>query len=67
MVVASANASPDGKADRSSLDDALEENDGFTVCTYCSNELEICECVCNFCGERDMCECVLFDAVTGGG
>jgi sarcosine oxidase delta subunit len=23
-------------------------------------------CVCPYCGERDKCECALFDAATGG-
>lgn len=42
-----------------------EEND-ITRCEICGNRLEFCICVCPFCGERDKCECCLFDATTGG-
>ncbi len=38
----------------------------FAVCVNCGNDLEKCTCVCPFCGERDKCECALFDAATGG-
>lgn len=38
----------------------------FVKCNACTNTLEGCACVCHFCGERDKCECVLFDAATGG-
>jgi hypothetical protein len=31
-----------------------------------SSEQEEEECVCPYCGERDKCECALFDAATGG-
>jgi hypothetical protein len=36
-------------------------------CEYCGNHIEICMCVCPYCGERDSCECCLHDAATGGG
>jgi hypothetical protein len=38
----------------------------FAICVQCGNPLENCQCVCPFCGERDKCECALFDAATGG-
>ena len=38
----------------------------FERCVTCNNMLEMCVCVCTFCGERDRCECALFDAATGG-
>ena len=38
----------------------------FAICVTCSNPIEMCRCVCPFCGERDSCECALFDAATGG-
>ncbi len=38
----------------------------FAICVQCGNALEKCVCVCPFCGERDKCECALFDAATGG-
>ncbi|MDI1496188.1 MAG: hypothetical protein K8823_1496 [Cenarchaeum symbiont of Oopsacas minuta] len=44
----------------------MEKNLGFTECDDCGNLYEICQCVCSFCGERDKCECALFDAATGG-
>jgi hypothetical protein len=36
-------------------------------CELCGNPIEACMCVCPYCGERDACECCLYDAVTGGG
>ena len=41
-------------------------NEEFTICDDCKNPIEKCTCVCPFCGERDKCDCVLFDAATGG-
>ena len=38
----------------------------YTDCSDCKNPLELCQCTCPYCGERDMCECALFDAATGG-
>ena len=35
-------------------------------CEYCGNLIEMCMCVCPYCGERSSCECCLHDAVTGG-
>ena len=31
----------------------------------CKKLIEQCVCVCPYCGERDKCECALFDAATG--
>ena len=36
------------------------------ICVDCGNSIEKCVCVCPYCGERDKCECALFDAATGG-
>ena len=41
-------------------------NEEFAICVECGNALEKCVCVCPYCGERDKCECALFDAATGG-
>ncbi|WP_192828380.1 hypothetical protein [Nitrosopumilus adriaticus] len=41
----------------------LEE---YTCCEACKNPLPHCHCKCPYCGERDKCECALFDAATGG-
>jgi len=38
-----------------------------TSCDNCGNPLEACMCACPYCGEREACECCLYDAVTGGG
>ena len=38
----------------------------YTKCELCYNPLRYCYCVCPYCGERDECECALFDAATGG-
>ena len=38
----------------------------YTECKDCGNSFPHCHCRCPYCGERDMCECVLFDAATGG-
>ena len=43
----------------------IEENEN--LCDYCGNSIEICMCVCPYCGETNSCECCLYDAVTGGG
>lgn len=47
------------------MDPADDEN--FAVCVECGLAIERCECVCPYCGERDKCECALFDSATGGG
>jgi len=43
-----------------------EEDEEFAICVECGNSIEKCVCVCPYCGERDKCECALFDAATGG-
>ncbi len=43
-----------------------EEEEEFAICVECGNSIEKCVCVCPYCGERDKCECALFDAATGG-
>ncbi|HET9008888.1 MAG TPA: hypothetical protein VFN17_02070 [Nitrosarchaeum sp.] len=40
--------------------------DHYTDCDLCHNPLLHCHCKCPYCGKRDDCECVLFDAITGG-
>jgi hypothetical protein len=42
------------------------EDEEFAICIECGNSIEKCVCVCPYCGERDKCECALFDAATGG-
>jgi hypothetical protein len=44
----------------------VEEEEEFAICVECGNSIEKCVCVCPYCGERDKCECALFDAATGG-
>ena len=41
-------------------------NDDYTCCEQCGLRLPHCHCTCPYCGERDSCECALFDAATGG-
>ena len=41
-------------------------DEDFLKCTKCENKLPHCHCKCPYCGERDKCECALFDAATGG-
>jgi len=41
-------------------------NHDYTCCEQCGLLLPHCHCMCPYCGERDSCECALFDAVTGG-
>ena len=43
-----------------------EEDEEFAICVECGNSIDKCVCVCPYCGERDKCECALFDAATGG-
>ncbi|KAF6246448.1 hypothetical protein C6990_08020 [Nitrosopumilus sp. b3] len=45
---------------------AEEEEEDFAICVECGNSIDKCGCVCPYCGERDKCECALFDAATGG-
>ncbi len=40
--------------------------DTYTDCPTCHSSLSHCPCRCQYCGERDKCECALFDAATGG-
>ena len=46
---------------------ATDDEENFAVCIECGHLIEKCECVCPYCGERDKCECALFDSATGGG
>jgi hypothetical protein len=50
------------------LDDEMSktEEEEFAICIECGNSIEKCVCVCPYCGERDKCECALFDSATGG-
>ena len=43
-----------------------EDYEDYTQCERCYNPLPHCHCKCPYCGERDKCECALFDAATGG-
>ena len=40
--------------------------EGYDSCDRCEVQLLHCHCKCQYCGERDRCECALFDAATGG-
>ncbi len=40
--------------------------ESYAECEHCFNLLPHCHCRCPYCGERDQCECALFDAATGG-
>jgi hypothetical protein len=42
------------------------DEEEFALCVECGNAIEKCVCVCPYCGERDKCECALFEAATGG-
>ena len=44
----------------------LGDTDNYTECNRCHNPLTHCHCKCPYCGQRDKCECALFDAATGG-
>jgi len=44
----------------------LPSSDDLFNCFECEKPIERCVCVCPYCGERDKCECALFDAATGG-
>ena len=44
----------------------VEDEESFAICVQCGHPIEMCDCVCPYCGERDKCECALFDAATGG-
>ena len=48
------------------LSDFSDENENYFKCDYCGISLPHCHCKCPYCGERDKCECALFDAATGG-
>jgi len=43
-----------------------QEFEDYMDCQECHNPLPHCHCKCPYCGERDRCECALFDAATGG-
>jgi len=42
------------------------DTDNYTDCNRCHNPLTHCHCKCPYCGQRDKCECALFEAATGG-
>ncbi|MDQ4016977.1 MAG: hypothetical protein M3129_00355 [Thermoproteota archaeon] len=44
-------------------DSSIEE----VNCENCGNPIDACMCVCPYCGQKDSCECCLYDAATGGG
>ena len=44
----------------------LEKIEPYTNCNKCHIPLPHCHCMCPYCGNRDECECALFDTVTGG-
>ncbi len=46
---------------------SMAEKEDYACCVTCGELLSACKCVCEFCGERDACECALFDSATGGG
>ena len=54
------------KAGKLSKKISLQEFDNYMDCQMCNNPLPHCHCKCPYCGERDKCECALFDAATGG-
>ena len=43
----------------------LDTNPKFTNCSFCNLVFDECSCKCNYCDQRDSCECVLFDSMTG--
>ena len=51
---------------RITMSSESQEEEEFAICVECGNSIEKCVCVCPYCGERDKCECALFDAATGG-
>ncbi|MDC0451467.1 hypothetical protein OAL59_05985 [Nitrosopumilus sp.] len=44
----------------------MDINLKFTNCMYCNALFENCNCKCDYCDQRDSCECALFDSMTGG-
>jgi len=44
----------------------IKKRDPYTNCNKCHIPLPHCHCMCPYCGNRDECECALFDTVTGG-
>ncbi|MCY4491763.1 MAG: hypothetical protein OXC46_09970 [Thaumarchaeota archaeon] len=48
------------------MSSGVDGEEEFAICIECGNSIEKCVCVCPYCGERDKCECALFDAATGG-
>lgn len=44
----------------------LFDTDKYLDCNRCHKPLIHCNCKCPYCGQRDKCECALFDAATGG-
>jgi len=53
------------KYDESSGNQRFPESQ-YMECDQCGIPYRHCHCNCSFCGERDGCECALFEAATGG-
>jgi len=49
-----------------STKESFGDKDEYTQCHLCHNPFPHCHCTCPYCGERDGCDCALFDAATGG-
>jgi len=41
----------------------LDTNPKFINCSFCNLVFDECTCKCNYCNQRDSCECVLFDSM----
>jgi len=41
----------------------ISDQEEFAICVECGNSIEKCVCVCPYCGERDKCECALFESI----
>lgn len=52
--------------DKNEPESVMKNYERYTDCDYCGLSLPHCHCRCPYCGERDKCECALFDAATGG-
>lgn len=56
----------DGTGVKMESPNILLNDEYYADCDMCHSPLSYCNCKCLYCGKRDNCECVLFDAVTGG-